>query len=136
MMIIKCEECGVIVKMPPFQFKRSKHHFCSPQCHMKFMNRELNPTRMTPEVREKLRNAKLNSGEGKTYTKTYGRHTHRIVAEQMLGRPLKKGEIVHHIDGNKRNNDPSNLVVMTQSEHCRLHFKKGGDVNHVESEII
>ena len=29
------------------------------------------------------------------------------------------------IDGNKRNNDPSNLMVMTQSEHCRLYFKKG-----------
>jgi len=124
-----CEECGVLVNMPPSQFKRSKHHFCSRQCHMISMNRELNPTRMTPDVREKLRNSRLDSGEGKTYAKTYGRHTHRIVAEQMLGRPLKKGEIVHHIDGNKRNNDPSNLMVMTQSEHCRLHFKKGGDVN-------
>ena len=93
------------------------------------MNRELNPTRMTPAVREKLRNSKLDCGEGKTYTKTYGKHTHRVIAEQMLGRPLEKGEIVHHIDGNKRNNDPSNLMVMTQSEHCRLHFKKGGDVH-------
>lgn len=90
------------------------------------MNRELNPTRMTPEIRGKLRDSRLNSGEGKTYTKTYGRHTHRIVAEQILGRPLIKGEIVHHIDGNKRNNDPSNLKIMTQSEHCKLHFKKGG----------
>lgn len=128
-MITKCEECGVDVKMPPSQFKRAKHHFCSKQCHMAYMNRELNPTRMTPEVREKLRTSRLGSGEGKTYTKTYGRHTHRLVAEQMLGRPLEKGEIVHHIDGNKRNNDPSNLMVMTQSEHCRLHFKKGGDVH-------
>ena len=96
---------------------------------MASMNRKLNPTRMTPEVREKLRNSRLGSGEGKTYTKTYGKHTHRMIAEQMLGRPLEKGEIVHHIDGNKRNNDPSNLMVMTQSEHCRLHFKKGGDVH-------
>lgn len=47
---------------------------------------------------------------------------------KMVGRPLRTGEIVHHIDGNKRNNEPSNLMVMTQSEHCRLHFsKKGGD---------
>ena len=43
--------------------------------------------------------------------------------------------IVHHIDGNKRNNDPSNLAVMTQSEHCRIHFKKAGDENH-EREAI
>lgn len=93
---------------------------------MVYMNRELNPTRMTPETRAKLRKSMLGTGEGKSYEKTYGRHTHRIVAEQMLGRPLKKGEIVHHIDGNKRNNDKSNLKVMTQSEHCRLHFTKGG----------
>ena len=91
---------------------------------MVFMNRELNPTRMTDEVREKIRNARLGTGEGKSYEKTYGRHTHRIVAEQKLGRSLKKGEIVHHIDGNKRNNNPSNLMVMTQSEHCALHFRK------------
>lgn len=30
-------------------------------------------------------------------------------------------------DGNKRNNDPSNLALMTQSEHCKIHFQKGGD---------
>lgn len=95
---------------------------------MVYMNRIMNPNRMTPAVRNKLRSARLGTGEGKTYTKTFGRHTHRVVAEQILGRPLKEGEIVHHIDGNKRNNDPSNLMVMTQSEHCRLHFsKKGGD---------
>jgi len=41
---------------PPSQRKRSKRPFCSRQCHMATMNEELNPTRMTPEVREKLSN--------------------------------------------------------------------------------
>lgn len=122
--ITECDECGTVIKIPPSQFNRAKNHFCSRKCHMVFMNRELNPTRMTDEVREKIRNARLGTGEGKSYEKTYGRHTHRIVAEQKLGRSLKKGEIVHHIDGNKRNNNPSNLMVMTQSEHCALHFRK------------
>ena len=124
MIEVVCEECGKLVKMPPSQYKRSKRHFCSRQCHMKSMNRELNPTRMTPKVRAKLRVSQLGKGECKGYEKTFGMHTHRIVAEQMLGRPLEAGEIVHHIDGNKRNNDHSNLMIMTQSEHCRLHFTK------------
>ena len=29
--------------------------------------------------------------------------------------------VVHHIDGNKSNNDPSNLMWMTKTEHLRLH---------------
>lgn len=93
--------------------------------HLTELNRRLNPTRMTPEVRAKLRASRIGTGHGKSYEKTYGRHTHRIVAEQKLGRPLEPGEIVHHIDGDKRNNHPDNLAVMTQSEHARLHYKQG-----------
>lgn len=126
-MIVLCDECGSKTKMPPSQYKRAKNHFCSKGCHMKFMNRELNPTRMTDEIKEKIRQSKIGKGECKSYEKTHGKHTHRIVAEQMIGRPLKPGEIVHHKDGNKRNNKMSNLKVMTQAEHCRLHFSKGGD---------
>lgn len=85
--------------------------------------RERNKTLMTPEVKEKLRNCHLGKGDGKTYTKTYSRHTHRIVAEEKLGRPLKKGEIVHHKDENKRNNDPDNIHIFpSQAEHARFHM--------------
>lgn len=84
-------------------------------------NREHNPTAMTPERRAKIRAAKLGTGEGKTYTKLFGKPEHVAVAEKVLGRKLEPGEIVHHIDRNKRNNDPGNLVVMTQSQHAHLH---------------
>ena len=61
-------------------------------------------------------------GEGKTYPKLLGRHEHRQVVETLLGRPLKPGEVVHHLDGDKRNNDPDNLVVLpSQSAHCKAH---------------
>lgn len=91
----------------------------------KTMNAKLNPIRMTKETRTKLRAAHLGKGEGKSYTKTYGRHTHRIVAEQILGRKLLPGEVVHHIDGNKRNNLPTNLMIFdSQEKHAAWHIKE------------
>ena len=51
------------------------------------------------------------------------RDYHRWIMEQELGRELRQDEVVHHIDGDKRNNDVSNLQVMTRSEHARLHSK-------------
>ena len=46
---------------------------------------------------------------------------HRRVKEKELGRRLEKGEIVHHIDGNRRDNRPENLKVLTAKEHYKLH---------------
>ena len=52
------------------------------------------------------------------------RPMHDIVAEKMIGRPLCKGECVHHINGVKDDNRPENLAVMTYSEHGKLHSRK------------
>lgn len=144
---VECDFCGKVFERDACYLKGKKHHFCSRKCladfssrtrnpdgykelkdyrgmsqNMTEINRKLNPTRMDLETRRKLREARLNTGEGKTYEKTYGVHTHRVVAEQILGRPLRKGEVVHHIDGDKRNNSPENLRIFeSQAEHARFH---------------
>lgn len=44
---------------------------------------------------------------------------HRAIAEQKIGRKLREDEVAHHIDGNKLNNDPSNIKVVTRAEHLK-----------------
>lgn len=46
---------------------------------------------------------------------------HVLVAEAELGRGLRRGEVVHHIDGDKANNDGSNLWVCSTSTHALAH---------------
>ena len=108
--------------------------FCSRKCtavftsaRMSKMNEELNPDRMTAETREKVRKGHLRRkrDNGNTYGKTYGKHTHRLVMEKMIGRKLREGEVVHHEDRDKRNNSPENLKLFaSQAEHAAWHTKE------------
>jgi len=45
---------------------------------------------------------------------------HRIVFSRFNGH-LVDGQIIHHLDGNKKNNNPDNLEQITIDEHCRRH---------------
>ena len=51
---------------------------------------------------------------------------HRLVMENQLGRYLTpRKELVHHIDGNRENNDLSNLKLTSPREHyIDEHFEK------------
>lgn len=48
---------------------------------------------------------------------------HRVIAENMIGRLLKNGEDVHHINEDKNDNTPGNLEVLSKSEHAKRHKK-------------
>jgi len=50
---------------------------------------------------------------------------HRLVMSRILGRPLKRSDVVHHISGDKTDNRAKNLALMTTKSHLRWHSQLG-----------
>ena len=50
-----------------------------------------------------------------------GRFQHVVIMEEFIGRRLNSDECVHHINQNKKDNRIENLVLMSRSNHVRLH---------------
>lgn len=103
-----CEECGQVFH----PWLRRPGRTCSRQCANSLIARESAAARG---------NAQRGRGADVSYRKLNGKHEHRRVAEEAIGRPLCIGEVVHHLDGNHLNNDPANLVVLpSQSIHVTI----------------
>lgn len=114
-----CEGCGNDFE-PPKNYKKKR--FCNRQCwlvHYNTTDRE-----HTLKGAQAAANLPRERGHGKAdwYVKENSQHQHRRVAERILGRKLGSKEIVHHEDLNKKNNDPSNLIVFkTHADHMHHH---------------
>jgi HNH endonuclease len=48
-------------------------------------------------------------------------YEHVLMAEEVIDRGIREGEVVHHLDSNRSNNSPDNLLVLSGPMHAKLH---------------
>lgn len=115
---VKCSECGSMFT-PARLYDRPR--FCSKTCIWSFTKGPAYNSVISKASAARRGDAMRGSGEGLGYRKRNGKHEHREVIEQVIGRALGSKEVVHHRDGNKLNNSTENLEIITQGEHMRKH---------------
>lgn len=101
-----CVICGAHFIRKKAEVARRAVKYCSRKCYM------------ARQVKGQC------SKEG--YIMRYGKfskpeYEHRIIAKQLTSKILTYNDVVHHKDGNKSNNNPSNLDILTRESHARSH---------------
>lgn len=115
-----CAECGSAYSSIPSVRKV----FCSQACALIAQARrmreggESSPAFKNARTTDQYGYVTINNGAHKRR-----RYEHRVIAERALGRPLRPGECVHHVNLDKTDNRPGNLVICTQSYHVWLHHR-------------
>lgn len=148
---LTCAVCGKPIYRKPHEMRKAKHPpCCSYECYGKLRRiiykGENNPNYGSTGDKSKLFVGieRIHCGYIWAYAPDHpfavpdaGMRVrkHRLVAEQFLLTQENSVEIngklylspefdVHHKDGNKLNNDPSNLEILTRSQHAKIHRRK------------
>jgi len=120
MRIYACERCGIAVTITGSASKISRLRFCGTSCSA-FARQE---KRFANLVHKNV----VTRGYVYVYQPTHPAANgygfvaeHRLVAEAMLGRPLRGDEVVHHRNEQRGDNRPENLEAMDRRTHSRMH---------------
>ena len=57
------------------------------------------------------------------YPSIAGKKAHVRNAEEKYGRKVQENEVVHHLDMDKGNASPDNLVITTRKNHNQIHLQ-------------
>lgn len=119
---IKCVQCGKpmpIQRRPGGTINRQKK-LCSTLCRSQYQS-ERTPKRFQADATTGTYRkhgyvwisvpAYLHPSGKRTLV-----HQHRHIMEKMLGRPLQKGETVHHLNGQRADNRPENLELWSKRQ--------------------
>jgi hypothetical protein len=141
--VVACADCGGPIERRITDIERSRVHgtvrqFCT-QCFARF--RIQGARSRGPDTKIRVLDRTHNgrpvwidhqgycaiyepkfSGARQSNSLPKGYHyEHRFVATRKIGRPLRPGEEVHHLNGIKTDNRPANLAVVTKQEHRQIH---------------
>ena len=112
-----CEICGKKVVLKKARASKDMPRFCSNACRGKAFSGENHPNYKGGTIHE--------AGYRRAYVNGKQLYEQRLVAAAQLGSPLD-GCIVHHIDEDKLNNDPSNLMIFEDMpSHMAYHRGTG-----------
>jgi|SRR3990167_57022 len=112
-----CQECGksYITKASVRRF------FCGQICANIYRARNLRENKIAFKKSDTLEKTGYVTGHS-AYRKRRVR-VHVRIAEHILGRKLKSGEVVHHINLDKSDNRHCNLLICNQSYNMWLHHQ-------------
>jgi hypothetical protein len=140
---LQCNNCNILFTkeahdLNPKRRNNNYEHFCG-NCGNVFSLATKSYNKKNPNKHDHLIGSKIIDSNGyvciyvgsnykylnKFTSSVYGGRIreHIFLMQEKIGRPLERGEVIHHIDGDKQNNDISNLDLCTVQEHNNCHAK-------------
>ena len=105
-----CQTCNTEFERPHGKMRM----YCSRTCAMTGRYRK-------GQIRQRAEGETISHSSGYIQQKSDGKWImqHRLVMEQIIGRPLKRDERVHHKNGNRQDNRPENLELWVGVERSK-----------------
>jgi len=130
-----CNKCGKEFETTAYEIGRGSGKHCSLSCSNSYRASLRKGYKQSPEHIAK----RIQSGENHYRWKggvkiqngyrfilqkdgvRWYKQEHRIIAEGVLGRSLKRNETVHHFNGDRADNRNENLLISDTAYHSWLH---------------
>ena len=118
---VKCGFCKKNILTNPSIIEQRKNgiKYCSRECRSNAMSNNLTNYGFKKEYIKLEKNKYIRKQVNGIRKKE-----HRRIMEEFLGRTLEKWECIHHINNDPKDNRLENLMIVTPSEHAKIHKNK------------